>query len=299
MKNIVITGATSFIGTHLINEWLNDDCTIYAIVRPNSKNMNRIPSSKKIHVLGLEMAQYDKLPELIPSADYFYHLSWEGARAPYRDDDVLQKTNFVCAVKAIEAADKIGCTFFLGTGSQAEYGRIDGVVRENHPCEPNTAYGREKLHACKALSIYASDHQIRFIWTRIFSLYGVYDYPGTLIMSSIEKMKKNIPVEMTPATQFWDYLNVIDAAKAMKLFAESNCENGIYNLASGEYMQLRKFVKCIKTVLKSESELLFGAIPYGSNGPVNLMPDVAKIKNALNWKPQISFENGIRELISN
>lgn len=42
MKKIVITGATSFIGVHLIKEWIKSNCEIYAIVRPNSSNIGRI-----------------------------------------------------------------------------------------------------------------------------------------------------------------------------------------------------------------------------------------------------------------
>ena len=66
-------------------------------------------------------------------------------------------------------------------------------------------------------------------------------------------------------------------------------------LFSGEYKQLRSFVEDIKTVLKSESDLQFGVIPYGSNGPVNLMPDPSKIKS-LGWLPAVGFYEGIRRI---
>ncbi|MDY3740239.1 MAG: NAD(P)-dependent oxidoreductase [Selenomonadaceae bacterium] len=298
MKKIIINGATSFVGVHLIEEWLKEkDVEIFAVVRPNSSNITRLPCGDKVHIIEREMEEYDKLSNDIKKADYFYHLSWEGARSPHRDDKAIQSKNYICAIKAFDSAVKMGCSFFLGSGSQAEYGLTNGVVDEQYPCNPNTEYGKEKLHTYYELKRKAKEHNMHFIWTRIFSIYGKYDYAGTLVMSCISKMKNNEPIDMTPGTQMWDYLNVKDAARAMKMFPLTECENGVYNVASGEYKQLRWFVEAIKDVMKSSSELNFGIIPFGINGPVNLMPDVDKIMKTLNWKPNVSFNEGIAELL--
>lgn len=299
MKKVVITGATSFIGVHLIKEWLKESCEIFAVVRPNSRHIDRLPQDDKIHIIEREMTGYDSLSADIKEADCFYHLAWEGARAPYRDDKIMQEKNYISTLKAFDSAIRMGCTFFLGSGSQAEYGMTNGAVNETYPCHPNTEYGREKLHAFQTLAAKIEGGNIHFVWIRIFSIYGTYDYPKTLVMSALGQMQKNKPVEMTPCTQLWDYLHVEDVARAMKRFAFSDCENGIYNVASGDYKPLKEFVEIIKDVTGSQSELRFGAVAYGPNGPVNLTPDVTKIKNALRWEPEISFEEGIRKMINN
>lgn len=293
---VVITGATSFIGVHLIQEWLKEDCEIFAVVRPNSANIKHLVNDDRIHIVEKDMKEYYTLANVIDDADCFYHLAWEGARAPYRDDKNMQVNNYNCTLDAFDSAIKMGCKFFLGSGSQAEYGITDGLVDENYPCNPNTEYGKEKLHAYTTLTEKARETGMRFVWTRIFSVYGKYDYPKTLIMSAIDKMKRNEPIEMTPCTQLWDYLNVEDAARAMKYFALTDCQNGVYNIASGDYKPLKEFVEEIKRVLNSSSELIFGAIPYGANGPINLTPKVKKIKNALGWKSEVMFKEGIRRM---
>lgn len=297
LKTIVITGATSFIGIHLIEEWLKtENCKIFAVIRPNSQNRNRIPIDNRIHVIECDMNNYDSLIKKIESADFFFHLAWEGARLPYRDDAVIQRKNYECALKAMEISGTIGCKFFLGTGSQAEYGMTYGLVNEKNLCKPNTAYGMEKLHACLSLKKISENLGIRFIWIRIFSIYGKYDYPKTLIMTALKKMQKNETIEMTDGTQLWDYLNVRDAVCAMILLAKSECASGIYNLASGQYKPLRNFILELKEILQSQSVIKFGAIPYGNNGPINLTPDVSKIKNEVHWVPKISFKEGIKEI---
>jgi nucleoside-diphosphate-sugar epimerase len=242
------------------------------------------------------MEEYDRIPELIDSAECFFHLAWEGARVPYRDDRSMQKNNYDCTLKAYEAAKKLGCRLFLGSGSQAEYGSTTGLVDENYPCNPKTEYGKQKLNSYRELQKRAAKDGVKLIWTRIFSLYGPYDYPGTLVMTSIDKMLKDESIEMTEGTQLWDYLYVSDAAAAMVLLSEKDCESGVYNIASGEYKPLRTYIEEMKEILNSKSDLRFGVIPYGINGPVNLTPNSAKVK-MLGWKPNVSFNEGINSIV--
>lgn len=294
---IVITGATGFIGLHLLKEWLKDNAEIYAVIRPNSKNKYLISPTPQVHLIECEMNDYDHLHELIEQADCFYHFAWEGARAPHRDNEDIQEKNYECSVKAIHSAYKMGCRFFLGSGSQAEYGITTGIVDEEYPCNPVNSYGIEKLHAYNELSKLAKQFGMRFVWARIFSIYGPHDYPGTLIMSAFDKMKKNVPIEMTAGTQLWDYLYVEDAARAMKKFALQSCEDGVYIIASGDYHPLNQYISVMKEVMGSSSELRFGVIPYGPAGPVNLTPNPKKTMRTLGWKAEIRFEDGIRKML--
>ena len=298
MKKIVITGATSFIGVHLIQEWLKYDCDIYAIVRPNSMNISRLSVNPHIHIVELVMDDYDQISSKVQEADYFYHLAWEGARVPYRDDQKIQEHNYLCSLKAMHAAHLIGCKFFMGSGSQAEYGKMDDSVTEQTKCLPNTEYGKFKLKTCIELEKLATDYDMRFIWTRIFSIYGKYDYDKSLISSCLKKMSVNESIELTECKQLWDFLYVGDAASAMIMFANTTCQNGIYNLASGDIRPLREYIIEMRNILHSKSELNFGAIPYEISGPVNLQPDIYKIKNEINWAPQVSFSDGIIKTVT-
>lgn len=296
MKKIVITGATSFIGVHLIRELLNNKFEIYAVVRPNSANLYRIPENDLVHVIELDMNDYDRLCENTEKIDAFIHLAWEGVRAPQRDNELLQRRNYECALKALHAAFISGCKVFIGAGSQAEYGKMTGKVDETYSCSPITEYGKMKHLAFEKMKEEAEEKGIRFIWTRIFSLYGKYDYPGTLVMSAVDRMKRNEPIEMTEATQMWDYLYVVDAAKAIVHLLLSEDASGVYNLANGDVKPLRRFIEEIKVVLNSSSELKFGAIPYGEAGPIDLIPDNSKIMRT-GWFPETGFSAGIMEMM--
>jgi len=197
----------------------------------------------------------------------------------------------------MNVAKRLGCSVFIGSGSQAEYGKCVGKIDENYETNPTTEYGKAKLKAYEALQKIAKENNIKFIWTRIFSVYGIYDYKGTLAMSTLDKMKRNESIPLTQCIQNWDFIYVEDVARVMYLLANTSCMEGIYNIASGESKQLKDFVLDMKKICKSRSELQFGAIPYNSEGIVSFEPIVDKLKQNLVWSCEVEFEEGIKRIV--
>ncbi|EEG73566.1 NAD-dependent epimerase/dehydratase family protein [[Clostridium] hylemonae] len=298
MKKIVVTGATSFIGVHLIQKLLDENCYIYAVIRPNSANKERLPDNSLIEVVELDLNDIGRLPDIIHEVvDVFYHLAWEGVRAASRNDAELQQKNYTAAIEAVKSAVILKSNIFIGSGSQAEYGKISGKVDEESVCNPVTEYGRAKYKACLETGKIAKKNGMRFIWARIFSVYGEYDFPGTLVMDSLYKMSRNIAIDLTDCSQVWDFIYVVDVADVLVKFANVNCADGIYNIASGRPRVLKKFVEDMKSITKSESELNFGAIPYSVEGPVSLEPSVDKLKKELEWEISTAFTEGIKKMV--
>lgn len=299
MKKIVITGATSFIGTHLIKEMSRlGKYDIYAIIRPHSVNKYRLDSIYGIHVVECSLADMDKLSDKLPEQiDVFYHLAWEGARRPHRDDAVLQKNNYNAAIKAFTLATAKKCQVFVGAGSQAEYGKTVGAITEDYPTNPITEYGKYKLKAYQDISSLGNESGVAVKWPRIFSAYGRYDYPGTLLMSAIEKFQRNEPLDMTEGVQNWNYLYVRDIAKMLILIGTEKCEDGVYNFASKDNRPLCEYIKELKSVMKSNSDVNFGAVSYGSEGVISFEPIVDKFLKNFHKMKFTLFSNGIQELI--
>lgn len=297
--NIVITGATSFIGSNVLNELIkNQENKIWVVIRPNSKNIDRLPVHKNIIIVKLDMFEIEGLVNFIDEpVDVFYHFAWDGVRAPLRDDAEIQNANYSATMKAMEVCYKLHGCKFIGCGSQAEYGSMDGRIDENYPCKPNTEYGKAKLNAYLSLNEYALKHDIEFIWARIFSVYGLGDYAGSLVMTCIDKMSKNETLEFTECKQEWDYIYIDEVAEIFLKFATVKCENGIYNIASGKHRRLKEYVQTIKKLMDSGSILEFGKIPYPASGVVSFVPNINKLKNELKWESQVSFEEGIKIIL--
>lgn len=297
--HIVITGGTSFIGSYIVKEYLKNGHKVTVIVRPNSRNLSRLPKDGSLNIIQLDMNEISNLEDLAEEGTYdlFYHLAWEGIRGEDRENKELQQANYNNTVAAMEVAIKLGCKGFIGSGSQAEYGRCTSIVSEQSEAIPDTEYGKAKLEAYQSLEEMASKNGIRLVWTRIFSVYGVHDDKKTLIMTALEKMMRNEAIKLTECIQQWDYIYVEDVAQIMYLLGITYKANGIYNIASGDSRPLKEFIVKMKEIVNSKSELMFGAIAYGDNGYVNLEPSVERLKQDLNWKCQVEFSEGIRRVL--
>ncbi len=297
MKKVVVTGATGFIGVHLVRLLVNRGYSVICIVRPGSRNIAKLPKNDNITVLPVEMSDYDKIQKEAGDIDAFYHLSWDGSRGKDRDDRQLQLKNFYAAKKAFKSAVNMNAGLFLSVGSQAECGDMgDKIVDENFPCSPVSRYGTEKLHTYEELTSMAKRSDTRFVWTRVFSLYGPYDYENSLVISTIKNLREGKPVETTLAKQYWDFLYVEDAVRAMADFIDSDL-SGLYNLASGKSRPLRGYIEDIRTVVNPCGEIIYGAIPYPSDGkPVRFRPSIEKIKKDTGWNPRTEFKDGIAKI---
>lgn len=297
MKNIVVSGATSFIGIHLLNVLLSDENNhVFAAVRPNSPNKSKLKPRENLTVLEFSLQEIQNITRYISGpVDIFYHLAWEGTRAPARDDQLLQEENYQATMASVKVAFELECKSFVGVGSQAEYGKCIGRITESYKRAPLTEYGKAKLRACEDGEKLANSLGVKFVWARIFSVYGKGDYEGTLIMSAISKMINNNKVPLTECTQSWDFLHALDAANA--LFLLSSAPSGIYNIASGVTRPLKDFVYEMLRLTDSKSDLEFGVIPYSTEGVVSFEPVVDKLITMTGWTPKISFVEGVTEII--
>ena len=148
MKRAVITGPTGAIGIALIEYLENQGVEVIAVVRPGSKRADRIKESRLVSKVECDLSNLSGLPKLIKGgADVFYHFGWDGTFGSSRNDMLLQNNNVKYALNAVEAAAALGCSKFIGAGSQAEYGRFEGKLNEETPAFPENGYGIAKLCA--------------------------------------------------------------------------------------------------------------------------------------------------------
>lgn len=301
-KKALITGATSYIAVALIKRILSNNIysDVYAVIRPNSPNRRKIPRDDRIHLIELKMSEYKKLLFLkTAEIDVWYHFAWEGVRGTAREDGTMQKQNQLASMDCINCAVAMEIPCFIGIGSQAEYGEVRERMHEELLPAPTTAYGKAKMQVCNYGIKVCQRTKTRFVWARIFSVYGCGENKNTLLMSAIEKMSKDLPIALSPCEHLWNYIYLEDAVQALYLLGDCSATAGIYNIASDDTRALKEFVLELKELLSSNSVLEFGAISYGEKIPYGIQPDIEKIKRELNWKPRYSFKQGVAEIRKN
>lgn len=297
MKRVIITGPTGAIGMALIQKCIEMGMEVTAVCRRGSARIARIPVSDRVKVVECSLDEMKKLPELLENRyDVFFHFAWACTAGAGRNDTEAQAQNIRYTMDAVEAAAKLGCECFIGAGSQAEFGRVEGKLTADTPVFPESGYGIAKLCAGQLSRLRCGQLGIRHIWFRVLSVYGRYDGEQTMILSSIREMLRGESPEYTPAEQMWDYLYSEDAALAFYLAAEKGRDGAVYCLGSGQARPLREYIEIMRDEIAPDLTLKLGAKPYAEKQVMYLCADISALQEDTGFVPQVGFREGIREI---
>lgn len=291
-----ITGASSFIGVELCRCLAGNGHQVIAMSRRENEQLNDIANNGYLQVFYADMQNLMERA-IDVKADVFIHLAWAGALLGQRDNQELQEGNISFSLECVKLSKRMGCQLYVDAGSQAEYGIVPGVITEDTPCHPVSAYGMSKLQMYRETCEMTQRIDMKYIHLRILSVYGENDHPNTLIISSLKKMKANEPIEMRSGGQKWNYVYVKDAARQIAELSihavNDNCfRQEVYNIASNDTRKLQDFIIAMKGIMGSESELSFGG--YNPEKDVNLNPDTKKTSCIIIPLTEWQFEERMR-----
>ncbi len=325
--NCVITGVTSFLGLHTARLLLRHGWQVIGVVRPGSRNQDRLSEEGIIgdpgfHLLHMDFDNVQSAERLredgkqagslffssFEKIDGWIHFAWDGIGSEGRSNEAIQRLNIENAKKAYVMAEASGCHRFLFAGSQAEY----GVGSHERPM-PVSAYGKAKLEFGQwGLSQGSHSGIMKFLHMRIFSVYGHGDHEGSLVNSVVRSLIAGKALLLGPCTQLWNYMECRDLARAVATLLESGQDlESIYDIAGKETRPLREYVEEMFNILRDEgglalwsqddvdhpaSELLrFGARGNNAEGAADMSPDTRALL-ALGFQEDISFQDGILSL---
>lgn len=298
MNGVIITGPTGAIGLALIQKCIAENVRVLAICHKASKRIHTIPKHRLVTILEADLAELCNI-ENNNNEQYeaFYHLGWQGTVGEARNDMSEQIKNIQYTLDAVELAERFHCRTFVGAGSQAEYGRVDGIITPETKTNPENGYGMAKLCAGQMSRQVCGLKKIKYIWARILSVYGPGDQANSMVMSTLIKMLHNEKTSFTPAEQIWDYLYSEDAAEYLLLLAKKGHDGEIYVLANGTARPLKEYIKIMQKVTQAEGEPGIGEIPYGNNQVMHLEANISKTIEDTGYTPETSFYEGIVSVV--
>lgn len=299
MQRIIVTGATSMIGTALIKECIKKGIEVYAVVRASSGKKMCLPQSEKLHMVDGSLEELEMLPQkIMEKCDTFYHIAWGNTGENRNCSTELQSRNIAYTLAAVKAAHALGCRRFIGAGSQAEYGPMDvDKISPDSPVNPTTPYGAAKLASGQLARMLCKELGMECIWPRIFSVYGIYEKETTMVASGLRKMLAGEKTSFTPALQRWDYLFSADAGRAYYLIGEKGKDGAVYCVGSGKAAPLKDYIE-IMAELTGAEETGIGVRPYPAGAVMNLCADISSLTADTGFVPEYTFREGIRETIT-
>lgn len=299
IQTAVVTGPTGAIGIALCEKLLRENVTVYAVCRPGSSRIKDLPKAAALHVVECDAKELATLPQKMEgvSVDAFFHFAWAHTIGQGRNDMPAQIENIQSTIDAVHAAKALGCQVFLGAGSQAEYGRVEGLLKSDTPAFPENGYGMAKLCAGQMSRVEAKALDIDHVWVRILSVYGPHDGPMTMISGTIRKLLAGERPALTAGIQRWDYLYAGDAADAFYLAACHGRNGAVYPLGSGQAMPLKDYIIQMRDAIDPALPLGLGEVPYGPLQVMHLQADISALQADTGFAPKTPFAEGIRKTI--
>jgi UDP-glucose 4-epimerase len=293
MKRVLVTGGAGFVGARVVNRLLDQGCEVALLLRETSNTRRLHGTLARCTVLRGDLTQVERLRG--PLEDFapegVLHLAWEGVKGAERNHP-NQLANVSNSIDLFNLTGDIGCSGFVGLGSQAEYGLLSGRIDERAQTRPTTTYGAAKLATGCVLERAAAAAGRAFSWLRLFSSYGPDDDPSWLIPYLIQTLLAGERPKLTKAEQVWDYIHVDDVAEAIVVALQSQV-SGIFNLGSGEARPLRKIVEGLRDEINPTLPLGFGEVDYRPDQVMHLESDIGALRAATGWAPSISLKQGL------
>ena len=304
------------LGSALVRRCEAEGDEVYAVLRPETGQIANLSGTGAVRVsLALEDWK-EHLTEKTREAagdipcDILYHFAWNGTYGDSRRDPAQQQKNVEYTKTAFQTAAELGCSTFVGAGSQAEFGPYDIPLSDALEKRPVTEYGKAKLAAWQAVlamaqgtteSGAAQKRTIRVNWGRILSAYGPGDHTYTLIGSTLRKLMNQEQAAFTKGEQIWDFIHADDAARAFSMIGDKGVHGKAYTIGCGEGRSLRTWLEELYTVVHDSypdtPEPLFGAVPYFPDQVMHLVADISELTTDTGFRPEITFPEGIRRLV--
>ena len=277
---VLVTGATGFVGRHLVAALLARGCEVRAVAR-NPETAQGMPwindvefISADIHVPDLDVAA------LVKGIDALAHLAWPGLpnyRALFHFEH-----NLMADYRFIKSAVEAGVQQVLVTGTCFEYGMQSGPLSESTEPKPSNPYGLAKHTLHLFLQNLQQQQPFTLQWARLFYLHGEGQNPNSLLAALDRAIDAGEPTfNMSAGEQLRDFLAIETAAENLAAIVHKRDFNGVINCASGQPVSVRALVEKRLRERGASMDLNLGHYPYPTHEPLAFWAVVDRLQQLL------------------
>jgi nucleoside-diphosphate-sugar epimerase len=302
MQKILVTGASGFIGSNLINSLKKK----YRLICIYNKKNFKIRQTKfdEVEWIKADLSQKKHIKIIPKDIDVLIHLAADPRTFLQLSEKTLQiKRNEKITNNVIEYLKDNKCKLFIFFSSCYVYsGNKRKVLNENLKIKPIEALGKSKKNSENLFYKFSKITKQKIIILRLFSVYGKgvkkTHYLYKLINLFKNKIKKHLLIKGPNIKR--DYINISDLIAAIQKilnFKVSKYKKNFYifNISTGQTITNKNIVLCLKKILKSKKIISYKRINNLNN--LSFASSNTKFKKFYKWYPKIKFENGLKELV--
>ncbi len=305
-KKVLITGSDGFLGSHLVERFLKENCEINAFVYYNSFNswgwLENLPEEdlKKINIITGDIRDTCALRAAIKDVDVVCHLAaLIGIPYSYVAPESYIDTNIKGTLNVIQAAKDYNIKKIIITSTSETYGSAKYVpIDENHPYQPQSPYSASKIAADHIAMSFFYSFNLPISIIRPFNIFGPRQSARAIIPTIITQILQNKKeIELGNLTPTRDFTYVLDTCEAyVKMCQKENLEGQIINIGSSMEISIQNLVNTIKELMNSDINIISKSNrKRPEKSEVNrLFADITKARNLLNWEPRYSLTDGLK-----
>ena len=273
---ILITGASGFIGSYVLNLCLKKGHYIIAHKRRGS--IDKIAVQHNYHWISMDLMDINV--DHLAGVKCIIHLAATGVSPRSASWDELQRINIMGTLHMSQLAKQIGARIVVA-GTFAEYG-LNGARFDRIPptaaLEPTFPYAASKAAGYQLSSGFARCENLELAYLRVFNAYGTGQHKSNLWPSLRTAALNGENFKMSPGEQVRDFVAIESVSKGFyKAATELKIEQGkplVANLGSGKPTTVANFCKHWWDYYKAEGSLLIGALEYRDNEIMRFVPEI-------------------------
>lgn len=309
-KRVLVTGGAGFIGSHLVEELLEQGCEVKVFVHYNSFNrwgwIDYLPEAKKkkIEIFTGDIRDPNGVKEAMKGCEIVFHLAaLIGIPYSYHSPDTYVDTNIKGTLNILQAARQLGVSRVIHTSTSEIYGTAQFVpITEEHPVNPQSPYAATKASAdFLALTFYRS-FQTPVVVVRPFNTYGPRQSARAIIPTIITQLLNgNGQVTLGSVTPTRDLNFVKDTAHGFILAAACDLALGeVINLGSNKEISVGDLALKIGSLMGKDVRIESAEerIRPEKSEVERLWAENRKAGELLGWKPMFDLETGLKETIA-
>jgi len=304
-KKILVTGADGFIGSHLVEQLIDDGYQVKAFIYYNSFNswgwLDSLPKEKldKIEIFSGDVRDPNGVRTAIKGCDVVFHLAALIAIPySYHSPDTYADTNVKGTLNVVQAARELGIEKVMHTSTSEVYGTAQYVpINEEHPLQGQSPYSATKIGADQmAYSFYCS-FETPVTIVRPFNTYGPRQSARAFIPSVITQLLNGAEeLKLGSLTPTRDLNYVADTVAGFLAMARSDKSIGeTINIGSNYEVTMGDVVDMIKQVTNSTASIVTDdqRIRPAKSEVERLWADNSKALRLLDWSPQYAGKEGL------
>jgi nucleoside-diphosphate-sugar epimerase len=286
LKKILITGATGFIGTHLIPQLIKNHKIVGISKNKVKSSKNFISSNIDLTNKNLKIKnEYTDIIHMAAHSDVTYcNLN------PTKCYDLNVKST----QKMLEIARKKDSNFIFLSSSHVYANPIKQPILENSICTPSTHYASSKRMSEILCETYAKTYGLNIQIVRLFSVYGPRSPKSNLIFNIINQIINNSKIILGNTYPKRDFIFVSDVITGLiKILNSKKKGFQVYNLGSGKSISVEDVVKNCLIISNKKLKIISLKEKRRKNEVMNMQANILKMKKEFNWKTEISLKKGL------